>query len=51
MFYKKEIKGKKECEECFYYGCPSDAPETVDKDCMYVPEENTDGYMDYTLPC
>ena len=44
-------RSKKKCEKCFYYGRPSDAPETVDKDCMYVPEKNNDGYTDYTLPC
>lgn len=37
----------KECENCIYYGRPSDAPETVPEDCMYIPAKDED----YTLPC
>lgn len=37
----------KGCNGCFYYGRPSDAPETVDEECMYIPTEDED----YTPPC
>lgn len=38
----------KECENCSYYGRPSDAPETTEKDCMYTPTEED---MECTPPC
>lgn len=38
---------EKECNNCFYYGRSSDAPETVEDDCMYIPDEDED----YTPPC
>lgn len=32
-----------DCERCEYYGKAADAPETVKKECMWVPsEENGD---------
>lgn len=37
----------KDCNRCFYYGRPSDAPETVDEECMYISTEDED----YTPPC
>lgn len=37
----------KECERCFYYGVPADAPETVEPECMWTPSED-DGWE---LPC
>ena len=30
--------GKQDCENCVYYGRSSDAPDTVEKDCLYSPE-------------
>lgn len=36
------------CEGCFYYGHAADAPETVEDECMYIPQE--DNYNE-TLPC
>lgn len=30
---------KRECEECFFYGHPPDAPENAEKECMSVPTE------------
>lgn len=41
---------KRECEKCFYYGRPADAPETVEKDCMFVPTGEGDDCNDI-LPC
>lgn len=32
-----------ECERCFYYGVPGDAPECVEPDCMWQPSEE-DGW-------
>lgn len=40
---------EKDCNSCIYYGRPSDAPETVDEECMYIPTEDED--YNYTLPC
>lgn len=40
---------RKECESCFYYGRPSDAPETTEEECMYIPTEDED--YNYTPPC
>ena len=37
----------KDCSSCCYYGRPSDAPETVEEECMYIPAEDED----YTPPC
>ena len=46
---KEQMKGDRlncgensDCDECEYFGRPSDAPETVEKDCMWemVREEN-----------
>lgn len=37
-----------DCEKCCYYGKPSDAPETTEEECMYIPTEED---MDYTPPC
>mgnify|MGYP003315091981 CR=1 FL=1 len=31
---------KERCERCGYYAKPSDAPETVEKDCMWIPSED-----------
>lgn len=61
--YKKHVKYKivkikeetkrmdntitKDCTRCFYYGRPSDAPETADEECMYISTEDED----YTPPC
>lgn len=37
-----------DCKTCFYYGKPSDAPETTEEECMYIPTEED---MDHTPPC
>lgn len=37
----------KDCENCIYFGKAADAPETVEKDCIFVPSEE-DGD---TKPC
>ena len=39
----------RECEGCYYFGKESDAPEEVEEECMYVPNEDND--YDYILPC
>lgn len=39
-----------ECEKCIYFGKPSDAPETAEEECMYIPTEEDEGY-NYTPPC
>lgn len=37
----------KKCENCFYYGTAADAPETVEPECMWQPNEENG----YELPC
>lgn len=37
-------KTEKDCSGCFYYGRPSDAPETTPDECMYIPAED-EGYI------
>lgn len=44
------MKDQKDCESCFYYVIPGDAPEYAVPECTYVPAPD-DEYMDYTLPC
>lgn len=31
-------EGRQDCENCIYYGRSSDAPDTVEKDCLYSPD-------------
>ena len=45
---RKEIETIMKCEDCYYYGKPSDAPETAADECMYIPTEEDE---DYTPPC
>ena len=35
-------RGNKDCENCVYYGRSSDAPDTVEKDCLYFQEFDSD---------
>ena len=46
-------KNKKDCENCFYYGRMSDAPESVKKDCMYAMDhdEDEEGFIINEPPC
>lgn len=46
----QEIKNKdvwNKCENCIYYGTAADAPETVEPECMWQPNEENG----YDLPC
>ena len=37
----------KECEYCYYFGKAADAPETVEEECMFIPNEENG----YVRPC
>ena len=43
----------KKCENCKYFVRPIDAPEEVEKDCVYYddPDFDEDGDMIIELPC
>lgn len=36
-----------ECENCVYFGRAADAPETVEKDCMWTPSDENG----FNRPC
>lgn len=42
---RKDVWNK--CENCIYYGTAADAPETVEPECMWQPNEENG----YDLPC
>lgn len=44
---RREENLMKKCEECRYYGRPGDAPETVEKGCLFILSEE-DGWE---MPC
>ena len=45
LSHGEEIKSR--CEQCVYFGKASDAPETVEEDCMWQTCEDEN----CTLPC
>lgn len=48
------MEQEKVCEQCYYYGRPADAPETVEEQCMYMPDEDDvdeEGDTIYVPPC